>query len=160
MRRTGTEEFADRSLGTLSGGERQRVLLARALAQETPILLLDEPTAHLDVNYQIETLRLLRALHAERGVTVLAVLHDLNLASLYCDRLVMLAAGQLAADGTPGAVLTPERLEEVYGTQIWCEVHPVTGRPCVLPWLIDSGPTGEYNEAVSHDGQKQPGPGP
>ncbi len=135
MGQTGTAAFQGRSLGALSGGERQRVLLARALAQQTPILLLDEPTAHLDVNFQIETLRLLRALHAERGVTVLAVLHDLNLASLYCDRLVMLMAGQLAAEGPPGAVLTADRLEAVYGARIWCEVHPVTERPYVLPLL-------------------------
>jgi iron complex transport system ATP-binding protein len=135
MRRTGTEAFAGRSLGALSGGERQRVLLARALAQETPILLLDEPTAHLDVNFQIETLRLLRTLHAERGVTVLAVLHDLNLASLYCDRLIMLSSGRLAAEGPPNEVLTAERLDEVYGAAVWCEPHPTTGKPYVLPLI-------------------------
>jgi iron complex transport system ATP-binding protein len=135
MRRTGTETFAGRSLGALSGGERQRVLLARALAQETPILLLDEPTTHLDVNFQIETLRLLRTLHAERGVTVLAVLHDLNLASLYCDRLLMLSAGRLAAEGPPNEVLTAGRLNEVYGAPVWCEPHPATGKPYVLPMI-------------------------
>jgi iron complex transport system ATP-binding protein len=135
MRQTGTESLQERALGALSGGERQRVLLARALAQQTPLLLLDEPTAHLDVNFQIETLRLLRALHAERGVTVLVVLHDLNLASLYCDHLAMLVDGRLLAEGPPGTVLTAERLEAVYGARIWCEVHPVTERPYVLPLL-------------------------
>lgn len=133
MQRTGTTAFAGRALGALSGGERQRVLLARALAQQTPILLLDEPTAHLDVNFQIETLRLLRALNQEEHVTVLAVLHDLNLASLYCDHLVMLSAGRIAAEGLPNEVLTADRLAEVYGARVWCEVHPVTGRAYVLP---------------------------
>jgi iron complex transport system ATP-binding protein len=135
MQQTNTEAFMERRLGALSGGERQRVLLARALAQQTPILLLDEPTAHLDLNYQIETLRLLRSLHAEQGVTILTVLHDLNLAALYCDHLAMLYSGQLAAEGSPAEVLTPERLEVVYGVRVWCEPHPLTGRPYVLPWM-------------------------
>jgi iron complex transport system ATP-binding protein len=135
MRRTGTEDLSNRPLGALSGGERQRVLVARALAQETPILLLDEPTAHLDLNYQIETLLLLRSLHDEQGVSILTVLHDLNLASLYCDRLVMLTEGRLAAEGPPVEVLTAERLEAVYGSRVWCEVHPETRKPYVLPFL-------------------------
>lgn len=135
MRRTGTEALRERALAALSGGERQRVMLARALAQQTPILLLDEPTAHLDVNYQIETLRLLRAMVRAEGKSVLTVLHDLNLASLYCDRLLLLDGGHLAADGAPETVLTTEKLEAVYGIPIWCEIHPATGRPYVLPLL-------------------------
>jgi iron complex transport system ATP-binding protein len=139
MDRTRTGHLAARLLGTLSGGERQRVLLARALAQQTPILLLDEPTSHLDVNYQIEILRLLRELRAEQGTTVLAVLHDLNLASLYCDRLLLLSAGRLAAEGSPIEVLTAPRLAAVYGAPIWCEVHAVTGKPAILPLIRDEG---------------------
>ena len=134
MRRTGTESLAGRPLGALSGGERQRVLFARALAQETPILLLDEPTAHLDVNYQMEILSLLRTLHTERGVTVLTVLHDLNLASLYCDHLFLLREGRLVKEGPPSTVLSAARIAEVYGVRIWCETHPETGRPYVLPF--------------------------
>jgi iron complex transport system ATP-binding protein len=142
MQRTDTVAFAARPLGALSGGERQRVLLARALAQETPILLLDEPTAHLDLNFQIEALQLLRELHAERGATVLAVLHDLNLAALYCDHLVLLDKGRLAVEGPPAEVLTADRLAEVYGARVWCDVHPVTGKPYVLPFL--SGEWGAF----------------
>jgi iron complex transport system ATP-binding protein len=135
MRRTGTEAFAARPLGTLSGGERQRVLLARALAQQTPVLLLDEPTAHLDLSHQIQALQLLHALHSEQGATVLAVLHDLNLAALYCDRLALLSEGRLAAEGPPEEVLTAERMAAVYGARVWCERHPVTGKPYILPIL-------------------------
>jgi iron complex transport system ATP-binding protein len=101
--------LGDRPLPNLSGGERQRVLLARALAQEAPILILDEPTAHLDIAHQQRTLELMAELHRE-GRTVIAVLHDLNLASLYCPRLVLLHEGRLAADGPPAEVLTESRL--------------------------------------------------
>jgi iron complex transport system ATP-binding protein len=122
----------DRPLPNLSGGERQRVLLARALAQEAPILILDEPTAHLDIAHQQRTLELMAELHRE-GRTVIAVLHDLNLASLYCPRLVLLHEGGLAADGPPAEVLTESRLAQVYGAAVTVLAHPASGSPVVLP---------------------------
>jgi iron complex transport system ATP-binding protein len=122
----------DRAVQTLSGGERQRVLLARALAQDVPVLLLDEPTAHLDIAHQQRTLDLLAELNRE-GRTVLAVLHDLNLASLYCRRLVLLGGGEVTADGEPERVLTEDRLRTVYGADVVVGAHPQTGQPVVLP---------------------------
>jgi iron complex transport system ATP-binding protein len=132
LERLGLLPLQQRSFQTLSGGERQRVLLARALAQDAPVLLLDEPTAHQDIGHQRGTLDLLAALNRE-GRTVLAVLHDLNLASLYFPRLVLLAAGEVAADGTAETVLTEERLREVYGAEVVVAPHPQNGRPVVLP---------------------------
>ena len=102
--------FADRSFSTLSGGEQQRVILARALAQQTPCLVLDEPTNHLDITYQLELMRIVKKL----DVTVVAAVHDLNIAAMFCDRLYMLQEGKIVAEGTPGEVLTGERIEEIY----------------------------------------------
>lgn len=124
----GVTGLAGRSLATLSGGERQRVHLARALAQEPELLLLDEPTNHLDLAARLDLLDVLGGLTA-RGVTVLAALHDLNLAAAACDHVVLLAGGRVAAAGAVAEVLRPEVLEPVYG--VACDVleHPVTGRP-------------------------------
>lgn len=133
MRLTNTLAFESRIAGTLSGGEYQRVLVARALAQEPQILLLDEPTAHLDLNAQIGLLELLHRLNRERGITLLAVLHDLNLAATYCHRLALLSQGRLAALGSPEEVLTAERLRDVYGAEVLIRRHPLTGRPMVMP---------------------------
>ena len=102
--------FADRSFSTLSGGEQQRVILARALAQQTPCLVLDEPTNHLDITYQLELMRIVKAL----DVTVVAAVHDLNIAAMFCDRLYMLQEGRIVAEGTPEEVLTSERIEQIY----------------------------------------------
>ena len=137
----GVTALADRAVTTLSGGERQRVLFARALAQQPAILLLDEPTASLDLRHQAETLCLARDLAHTEGKAVLAVLHDVNLAAAYCDRLVLLSDGRVAASGTPAEVLTAEHLGAVYGARVWVRPNPVTGRPLVLslPGLPDEG---------------------
>ena len=137
MRATDTWEFADRPAGELSGGERQRVVVARALAQEAPLLLLDEPTAHLDLGHQAGVLELVRRLCREDGRGVLAVVHDLTLAARYCDRLVLLSAGEVAAQGSPGDVLRAGVLSKVYGAPVDVFPHPRTGRPVVAPSAAD-----------------------
>ncbi len=129
----GALDLAERRLGELSGGERQRVALARALAQEPELLLLDEPTAHLDLGYQQELLATLRRLNREAGLTVLAVLHDVNLAAATCPRLALLHGGRLVADGPAEGVITPGLLELAYGYEAQVIPHPQTGHPVVLP---------------------------
>jgi len=131
MELTHTTLLADRPITALSGGERQRCMIARALAQRPDVLLLDEPTAHLDINHQIEILDLTRSLTAERGLATVVVMHDLNLASQYCDHLVMLARGRVFAAGTPAEVVTEERIRAAYGTDVQVRRHPATGRPYV-----------------------------
>jgi iron complex transport system ATP-binding protein len=134
MARTDTGELAGRPVGQLSGGERQRVVVARALAQETPVLLLDEPTAHLDIGHQASVLALMRALCRDEGKAVLAVVHDLTLAAAYCDRLVMLRSnGTVAAEGGASEILRPELLAKVYGAAVDVFPHPRTGSPVVAP---------------------------
>lgn len=133
MERTQIWHLAQRTLGTLSGGERQRVVVARALAQEPAVLLLDEPTTHMDVNHQVALIALVRRLAAEDNLAVLAILHDLNLASLYCDELVLLAGGRILARGQAQEVLTNERIARAYGTDVLVLSHPETGRPVVVP---------------------------
>jgi iron complex transport system ATP-binding protein len=132
MAATGTLDLADRSITTLSGGERQRVLFARALAQEPRLLILDEPTAHLDMAHSVELLGLVRRRNREEGLTVIAVLHDLNLAAQYADRILVLAEGRLVADGTPAAVVTPELIGRVWATAVQVVPHPVSGAPQVI----------------------------
>ena len=131
LERTAVIDLADRSINDVSGGERQRVLLARALAQDTPVLLLDEPTANLDINHQIRTLELIREL-ADDGKTVVAAIHDLNLAAHYSDELVLLGEGQHIASGPPRDVLTEAHLESVFGTRAVVTRHPVTGSTLVM----------------------------
>jgi iron complex transport system ATP-binding protein len=130
LERTGTERLAERSIGGVSGGERQRAVIARALAQDAPAMVLDEPTASLDVNHQVETLDLVADL-VEDGHTAIAAIHDLNLAARYCDELALVADGELVAHDEPRDVLTEDRLAETFDADAVVADHPVTGSPLV-----------------------------
>ncbi|KAA9408964.1 ATP-binding cassette domain-containing protein [Haloarcula hispanica] len=132
MERASVAQFADRPFTSLSGGERQRVLLARALAQETPALLLDEPTASLDINHAVRTLELVRAL-VDDGKTAVAAIHDLNLAARYCDELVLLAGGGVRAAGRPADVLTSDTLRDAFDAETLVTTQPGTDAPLVTP---------------------------
>jgi len=132
LRRVDAESLADRSFPSLSGGEQARVTLARVLAQDTPVVLLDEPTAHLDLRHQVLVLRLAREV-AAAGRAVVVVLHDVNLAARWADRVMVLAGGRVAACGPPERTLTGAMLTEVYGHPIEVVPHPVTGGPLALP---------------------------
>ena len=137
MTETDVLSLADRLVSDLSGGERQRVIIARALAQEPRILLLDEPTAFLDLNHQIEICSLIARLRTERRLTVLLVSHDLNVASQYCDRLMMLKEGRLCRIGSPEDTIRPDVLRMLYGCEVVVDAHPQTGRPRVtMPMSI------------------------
>lgn len=136
LERTGLVELAEREAGTLSGGQRQRAWLALVLAQQTPVVLLDEPTSYLDLSHQVEVLDLVRALPDPRGggrATVVAVLHELNLAARSADHIVAMAAGRVVAQGTPGEVIVPEVLAEVFGLDADVVADPLLGHPVVLP---------------------------
>ncbi|GAB3617975.1 ABC transporter ATP-binding protein [Okibacterium endophyticum] len=130
---TGTLELAGRSVDELSGGQRQRVWIAMALAQDPDVLLLDEPTTFLDVTHQIELLDLLADLNRSRGTTIVMVLHDLNLAARYADRLVVLRSGAVFADGTPEEVVSAETVREAFGLESRVVADPVCGSPMVVP---------------------------
>ena len=151
MDRTGCADLAGRTFLSLSGGEKQRVLIARALAQGADHLILDEPTNHLDIRYQISVLELVAGL----GVTVLAALHDLNLAALFCDTVHVLAEGSLIAAGTPADVITPENVRAAYGADVLIIDHPDTGTPQLLPRrLADASPPGAPR--LHHDPAPRP----
>jgi len=139
MRRTETLEYRARALSRLSGGERQRVFLASVLPQEPRVLLLDEPTSALDIHHQARFFRLLRELGAG-GIAVAVVTHDLNIASLYCDRLLLLSKGRAVCEGDAEAVLRQETLAEVYGESVHVDRDSRTGRPIVLPGLPGGTP--------------------
>ena len=133
MELTGTAEFASRPIASLSGGERQRVFIARALSQEAPLLLLDEPTAHLDIGYQPAVLDLIQQVRTETGVSVLAAMHDISLAAQYCQRIAVLHQGAVYAVGTPEEVVTAEIVSQAFGAEVAISHHPVHGTPVVLP---------------------------
>jgi iron complex transport system ATP-binding protein len=133
LRLTGLLDLADRRLDTLSGGERQRAWIAMTLAQETGLLLLDEPTTYLDVRHQIDLMALVERLRDELGVTVVMVLHDLNQAARHADRIVALRDGRVRADGRPEEVITAEVLADVFDVAAVVVADPVTGRPMFVP---------------------------
>ena len=133
LRLTGTGDLAERPVEDLSGGQRQRVWIAMALAQQTDILLLDEPTTFLDINHQVEVLDLLTDLNRARGTTIVMVLHDLNLAARYADLLVAMTGGRIHASGTPETVLTEPMLRAVFGLSARIVADPVTGKPMMIP---------------------------
>ncbi|NEB84140.1 ABC transporter ATP-binding protein [Streptomyces anulatus] len=149
MARTDVTALADRSVDELSGGQRQRVWIAMALAQETDLLLLDEPTTYLDIAHQVEVLDLVRQLASPaddgtRGRTVVTVLHDLNQAARYADRLVAMKEGRIVAEGWPGDVVTAELVAEVFGLEAVIVPDPVTGSPLVVPsapWTPSRSPS-------------------
>ncbi|MDD4874114.1 MAG: ABC transporter ATP-binding protein [Dehalococcoidales bacterium] len=132
MEITDTLHLAERRAGELSGGERQRLTIARALAQQPEIILLDEPTSHLDINYQIETLEIISRLCKQDGLAVMAALHDLNLAAQYCDRIIMFDKGYIYAEGTAAEVVTAVNVKKVYGADVCISQHPVNNLPVTL----------------------------
>jgi iron complex transport system ATP-binding protein len=129
IERVGCEDLAHRSFNTLSGGEKQRVLIARAIAQGADHLILDEPTNHLDIRYQLDVLELVAGL----GITVLAALHDLSLASLFCDAVYLLTDGVIVTGGSPASVITTEMVRHAYGADVLVIEHPETGTPHLIP---------------------------
>ncbi|MCY0939057.1 ABC transporter ATP-binding protein [Streptomyces sp. H34-S4] len=133
MLSTGVAELADRAVDELSGGQRQRVWIAMALAQQTPLLLLDEPTTYLDIQHQIDVLNLCAELHEEQGRTLVAVLHDLNHAARYATHLIAMRDGKVVAEGPPAEVVTVELVERVFGLRCQIIEDPETGTPLVIP---------------------------
>ncbi|MDX2395756.1 ABC transporter ATP-binding protein [Streptomyces sp. DK15] len=133
MAATGVAELADRAVDELSGGQRQRVWIAMALAQQTPLLLLDEPTTYLDIQHQLDVLDLCAELHEEQGRTLVAVLHDLNHAARYATHLIALRGGVVVAEGPPAEVVTAGLVEEVFGVRCQIIEDPETGTPLVVP---------------------------
>lgn len=133
MELTNTWYLAERPIDTLSGGEKQRIIIARALTQEPRVLLLDEPTDHLDINHQIEILDLIKRLSKEKEMVVIGVFHDLNIVSQYCDRLILLHKGRIFAAGGAGDVLTGENIEKVYGVKVTVKQDDISGKLLIHP---------------------------
>lgn len=128
LAQVGMQDFAERSFTTLSGGEKQRVLIARALAQQAKFLVLDEPTNHLDIHSQLQIMAILKKL----GCTVLTALHDLNIASVYCDRIYLVKSGEIVASGTPSEIFQPPLIRKVFGVECEVSIHPRTLKPHIV----------------------------
>jgi len=141
MQATGIAEFAERKISELSGGEKQRVTIARVLAQQPQAILLDEPTANLDICHQLEVLDLMKSLCRQKQMAVLIALHDLNLAAQYCDRLILIKKGRIFAQGLPHEVITSANIQAVYGSGSTVYPHPENQLPVVL--LTGNGHTGK-----------------
>ncbi|MFD3699232.1 ABC transporter ATP-binding protein [Streptomyces sp. NPDC058646] len=162
MASTGVGELADRAVDELSGGQRQRVWIAMALAQQTPLLLLDEPTTYLDIQHQIDVLDLCAELHENQGRTLVAVLHDLNHAARYATHLIAMRGGEVVAEGPPAEVVTAELVEGVFGLRCQIIDDPQTGTPLVIPaaraartgtsgrGVLGAGPTASSSAAAGH----------
>ena len=133
MERTNTLHIKDSLITEISGGERQRVFIAKALAQNTSIMLLDEPTSHLDINHQIEILELLKRLNSEKELAIVLVIHDINLAARYSDRILLMKDGEIVDQGSPETVITPESIENTYGMKVVVETNRYTGHVTVTP---------------------------
>jgi iron complex transport system ATP-binding protein len=133
MERTGITHLAKRKIGELSGGEKQRVTIARVLAQEPQIILMDEPTANLDISQQMDILHLITGMCLEKNIAVLIAIHDLNVAAQYCSRIIMLKDGEIVAEGRPVEVITAENVREVFGADMTIYLHPENNLPIVLP---------------------------
>lgn len=133
MEMTSSFEFASRNLGSLSGGERQRVILARAFAQQTPIILLDEPATFLDIRHQIELNKLLSEQNKKQGLTIISALHDLNMAAAFCNRVILVKDGNVFADGLPNQVMTTDNIFSVFGAKVKTIEDPKNGRSYCLP---------------------------
>jgi len=149
---TETTRFRHRPMGDLSGGERQRVVIARTLAQEPSILLLDEPTSFLDIRHQVRIHHLLLRLRKEKGITVISVLHDLTMASTYFDRLSLLAAGRIRETGPPSKVIRYQLIKECYGTDVYIDINSVTGRPYIIPLAETESRSEESDISSEADG--------
>ncbi len=149
MDATGVGELAERYVDELSGGQRQRVWIAMALAQQTPLLLLDEPTTFLDIQHQLEVLDLCAELHEEQGRTLVAVLHDLNQAARYATHLIALREGRVVAEGAPGDIVTAELVEQVFGVKSQVIADPESGTPLVVPAARRRGAVAGAVTAVS-----------
>lgn len=155
MEITGVSEFADRAVDTLSGGQRQRAWIAMTLAQDSEIILLDEPTTFLDLAYQIDVLDLLQDLNINRGKTIVMVLHDLNHACRYADYLIAVQNGQIAAQGNPEAVVTEQLVFDVFGIKALVIPDPVTNTPLVVPIGRAGKSKNKNTDKPKHDDQKE-----
>jgi iron complex transport system ATP-binding protein len=148
MKLTGIYPLRHQQISQLSGGEQQLAAIAQSLTQEPKLLLLDEPTSHLDISHQIEVLNLIQRLNEELGLTVLMIIHDLNLASEYCDYLIMMSNGDIFCQGTPHTVLTYQNIEQVYNAAVITQQNPVSGRPAVF--LISNRMMGQRGSKMAY----------